>query len=97
MTQWVNFDEVKSQVSITDVLAHYSLMQGSTERNTKQGVELCIRCPFHEDNTPSLSLNVNTGRFYYFGCRAKGGDILDFVVTKEAIAIDLLYLLLKIL
>ncbi len=68
MAQWVNFDEVKSQVSIKDVLAHYSLMQGSTERNTKQGVELCIRCPFHEDNTPSLSLNVNTGRFYYFGC-----------------------------
>ena len=83
MAQWVNFDEVKNQVSIKDVLAHYSFMQGSTKRNTKQGVELRIRCPFHEDKTPSLSLTVNTGRFYCFGCRAKGGDILDFVVTKE--------------
>jgi hypothetical protein len=86
MAQWVNFDEVKSQVSIKDVLVHYSLMQGSTEKPTKRGMELRLRCPFHEDKTPSLSINVDTGRFHCFGCKAKGGDILDFVVTKEAIA-----------
>src|SRR5439155_20254731 len=89
MAQWMSFDELKSRVSIKDVLTHYGLMQGATEKPTKRGMELRIRCPFHEEKTPSLSLNVDTGRFHCFGCNAKGGDILDFVVTKEAItAVD---------
>src|SRR5437899_2861043 len=86
MAQWVSFDEVKSQVSIRDVLAHYALMQGATEKQTKRGVELRLCCPFHEDSTPSLSINAETGKFHCFGCHAKGGDIFDFVVTKEGIA-----------
>ena len=59
MAQWVNFDELKSRVSIKDVLAHYALMQGSTEKPTKRGMELRLWCPFHEDKTPSLSMNSN--------------------------------------
>ena len=86
MTQkWVSFEEVKSQVSIRDVLAHYALMQGTTEKPSKHGMELRLRCPFHEDKTPSLSINAETGKFHCFGCHAKGGDIFDFVVTKEGI------------
>lgn len=87
MAQWVNFDDLKSHVSIKDVLAHYGLLEGATERNTKRGLEIRIRCPFHEDKTPSLSANVATGRFHCFGCNTKGGDILDFVVAKEEIAV----------
>ena len=83
--KWVSFEEVKSQVSIRDVLAHYALMQGTTEKPSKHGLELRLRCPFHEDKTPSLSINAETGKFHCFGCHAKGGDIFDFVVTKEGI------------
>ena len=86
MAQWVSFDEVKSQVGMQDVLAHYGLMQGSTEKKTKRGTELRLRCPFHEDTTPSLSISADTGKFHCFGCSAKGGDIFDFVVAKEGIA-----------
>ena len=86
MAQWVSFDEVKSQVSIRDVLTHYSLMQDAAEKPTKRGMELRLRCPFHEEKTPSLSINVETGKFHCFGCKAKGGDIFDFVVRKEGIA-----------
>jgi DNA primase len=85
MAQWVSFDEIKSQVGIRDVLEHYALMQGATEKPSKRGIELRLRCPFHEDKTPSLSINAETGKFHCFGCHAKGGDILDFVVTKEGI------------
>src|SRR5207248_11799063 len=60
-------------------------MQGATEKPSKRGMELRLRCPFHEDTTPSLSINAETGKFHCFGCHAKGGDILDFVVTKEGI------------
>jgi DNA primase len=86
MAHWVSFDEVKSQVSIRDVLAHYALMQGAEEKPSKRGLELRLHCPFHEDKTPSLSINAETGKFHCFGCNAKGGDIFDFVVTKEGIA-----------
>ena len=85
--KWVSFEEVKSQVSIRDVLAHYALMQGIVEKASKHGVELRLRCPFHEDKTPSLSINAETGKFHCFGCHAKGGDIFDFVVAKEEIAV----------
>jgi DNA primase len=83
--KWVSFEEVKSQVSMKDVLAHYALMQGTVEKPSKHGLELRLRCPFHEDSTPSLSINAETGKFHCFGCHAKGGDIFDFVVTKEGI------------
>jgi DNA primase len=86
MAQWVSFDELKSRVSITDVLTHYALMQGSTEKPTKRGMELRLRCPFHEDTTPSLSISAETGKYHCFGCHAKGGDIFDFVVAQEEIA-----------
>jgi DNA primase len=85
MADYVKFDEVKSKVSMRDLLMHYGLMQGAVEKQTKHGVEIRLRCPFHEDSTPSLSIHAGTGKFHCFGCHAKGGDILDFVVIKEAI------------
>src|SRR2546430_2119660 len=86
--KWVSFEEVKSQVSMKDVLAHYALMQGTVEKPSKHGLELRLRCPFHDDKTPSLSINAETGKFHCFGCHTKGGDIFDFVVSKEGIAAD---------
>ena len=62
--KWVSFEEVKSQVSIREVLAHYALMQSAAEKPSKRGLELRLRCPFHEDNTPSLSINAATGKFH---------------------------------
>jgi len=64
MAQWVSFDEVKSRVSIRDVLTHYGLSQGTAEKQTKRGTELRLHCPFHEDTTPSLSINAETGKFH---------------------------------
>ena len=37
---WVSFEEVKSRVSMKDVLAHYGLMEGTAEKPSKQGIEL---------------------------------------------------------
>jgi len=84
--KWVSFEDVKSRVSMHDVLAHYGLMQGTQEKASKHGVELRLKCPFHEDKTPSLAINAATGKFHCFGCHAKGGDIFDFVVSKEGIS-----------
>ena len=35
-------------------------------------------CVFHDNRTPSLSVNLETGAFRCFACGAKGSDILAF-------------------
>jgi hypothetical protein len=42
----------------------------------RTGRELTALCPFHEDRDPSLSVNVGSGKFFCFGCGARG-DIYD--------------------
>jgi len=35
-------------------------------------------CPFHDEKTPSFSVNANEGVWYCFGCQARG-DVITFV------------------
>lgn len=37
-----------------------------------------VRCCFHADTQPSLSLHLVSGGFHCFSCGAKGGDVLAF-------------------
>ena len=37
-----------------------------------------VLCCFHEENQPSLSINLIEGHFRCFACNAKGGDVLAF-------------------
>ncbi|STX44497.1 DNA primase [Legionella donaldsonii] len=39
---------------------------------------IMVRCCFHDDSTPSLSINMVSGHFRCFGCGAKGFDVLAF-------------------
>ena len=41
----------------------------------KQGKGYMGRCPFHDDKTPSLSVNVNKNLFHCFGCGEKGDAV----------------------
>ena len=36
------------------------------------------RCPFHDDDNPSLRVNIETGHYRCMACGAKGGDVLAF-------------------
>ena len=42
------------------------------------------RCPFHEERTPSFSVNPAEKLFYCFGC-GKGGDLITFVRESEGL------------
>ena len=44
----------------------------------KSGARLTGRCPFHEERTPSFSVNPVDKLYYCFGCGA-GGDVISFV------------------
>jgi DNA primase len=48
----------------------------------KQGARWMGRCPFHEERTPSFSVNAQDKLFYCFGC-GKGGDLISFVRETE--------------
>src|SRR3954449_2720150 len=39
-------------------------------------------CPFHEERTPSFSVNPQEKLYYCFGCGA-GGDVIKFVRETE--------------
>jgi DNA primase len=48
----------------------------------KTGARFVGRCPFHEERTPSFSVNAHDKLFYCFGC-GKGGDVITFVRETE--------------
>ena len=52
-----------------------------------------VKCLLHNDRTPSLSIDTETGRFYCHGCGQSGGDVIDFhqrlnpgMTYREAVA-----------
>jgi DNA primase len=50
----------------------------------KAGSHLTGRCPFHEERTPSFSVNPGKGLYYCFGC-GKGGDLFSFVRETQGL------------
>jgi DNA primase catalytic core len=50
----------------------------------KQGKGYMGHCPFHEDTTPSLSVNASRGLFHCFGCGEKG-DALALVEKVKGV------------
>ena len=61
---------------LAKVLWYYNLIPDI--RNSVQK----IVCPFHEDASPSLQVNIEDGTWYCFGC-GKSGDAIKFVYFME--------------
>lgn len=59
------FEAVKDSVTTKDAAKMYGLTVG------RNGM---VRCPFHNDKTPSMKVDR---RFHCFGCQANG-DVIDF-------------------
>lgn len=68
--------EVKAAADIVEVVsARTSLRRASAARFTG-------RCPFHDERTPSFSVDPVDKLYYCFGC-GKGGDVVRFVQETE--------------
>src|SRR5438477_6514218 len=51
----------------------------------KSGRNYVARCPFHQERTPSFSINREMGVFKCFGCGV-GGDAFKFVMLTEGLS-----------
>ena len=57
---------------------------GSKTDLRRVGSRLTGLCPFHDERTPSFSVNTQDKLFYCFGCHAKG-DAIGFVEQTEGL------------
>lgn len=63
-------EELRAKVSIADVV-------GDKVKLVRKGREFTGLCPFHNEKTPSFTVNEAKGFYHCFGCGAHG-DILKF-------------------
>ena len=68
-------EEVKGAADIVAVVSARTQLR-------KTGARYMGRCPFHEERTPSFSVNAPDKLYYCFGCGAKG-DLITFVRETE--------------
>jgi len=71
----MEIQEIKQRLSILAVLGRYNL---KPDKNS------FIKCPFHEDKSPSLKVYDKTNTFNCFGCGANG-DSIQFIELYEKV------------
>jgi DNA primase len=65
-------DDIKRRVDIVQLFAHFGIAL------EKKGKSLAARCPWHDDKTPSLSVDADKGLYNCFGC-GESGDVFSLV------------------
>ena len=71
--------KLKEQVSLL------RLVESQGYRPQKQGKDYAIKCPFHEDDTPSLIITPKNNLFNCFGCGA-AGTVIDWVMKTQGVS-----------
>ena len=64
-------DELKAQLNIVDIIGREVTLK-------KSGSNYMGLCPFHNEKTPSFSVNEGKQFYHCFGC-GKSGDVIGFV------------------
>ena len=70
-------DELRAKISIVDVV-------GSKIKLVRKGREYQACCPFHNEKTPSFTVNEAKGFYHCFGCGAHG-DIIKFEMEANGL------------
>lgn len=68
-------DSIRSQADIVDIVSDYVTLRRS-------GRNYMGLCPFHDEKTPSFSVNPERQIFHCFGC-GKGGNVFTFLIEHE--------------
>lgn len=72
-------DELRARLSLSDIVGRKVALK------RRSGAEYAGLCPFHNEKTPSFTVNDKKGFFYCFGCHEKGSAI-DFVMKTEGLS-----------
>lgn len=74
----MEINEIKQRLTLATVLHYYGL---------KPDKQLRLKCPFHNDKTPSMQVYYKTHTVYCFSanCKTHGKslDVIDFIMNKE--------------
>lgn len=70
-------DDLRRQADIVRVVQDYVALK-------KKGANWMACCPFHQEKTPSFSVNPAKDIYYCFGC-GKGGSVFSFVMEIERV------------
>ncbi len=71
-------EEIRTRADIVEVISTHVRLR-------RAGRNWAGLCPFHNEKTPSFSVNSERGFFHCFGCGA-GGTVFDFVMRMEAMS-----------
>ncbi len=74
--QWL--DELRARVTLSGVISR-------TVRLTKAGHEFKACCPFHNEKSPSFTVNDQKGFYHCFGCGAHG-DVIRWMTDQRGLA-----------
>ena len=66
---------IKERASIEDVVREHVTLRMA-------GASLKGLCPFHDEKTPSFTVNPTTGYYKCYGC-GEGGDVFSFLEKVE--------------
>ncbi len=72
-----SLDRVKQTADIVEVISTHTDLR-------RQGARWVGLCPFHEERTPSFSVDAQEKLYHCFGCGV-GGDAIKFVEEKEGL------------
>jgi DNA primase len=70
-------EEVRMRADIVEII-------GAHVRLKRAGRNFVGLCPFHNEKTPSFSVNAERGFFHCFGCGA-GGSVFNFIMRIEGL------------
>jgi len=74
----ISEEDVARVRAATDIVA----LIGEHSALKRQGTRWVGLCPFHQEKTPSFSVNAEMGLYYCFGCQ-RSGDAITFVRDVE--------------
>lgn len=68
-------EQIREKISISEIVSQYVNL-------TPKGGRLWGLCPFHNEKTPSFTVQEEQGFFHCFGC-GKGGSVFNFLMEIE--------------
>ncbi|WP_276887365.1 DNA primase [Anaerococcus lactolyticus] len=71
-------NQIKENSDIVDIIGEYVDLK-------KAGSSYKGLCPFHNEKTPSFTVDKKKQLFHCFGCGA-GGDVVSFIMQKEGLS-----------